>query len=97
MVRPDVAKWNQTLADLRRLATEAKHARTRERFLALYMIGSEQTNATCWVKEIKRSDETILSWVHKYNAEGPEALSYRRTGGRLRFLARSSPNKSSKP
>jgi transposase len=51
MVRPETAKWGQTLADLRRLSAEAEHVRTRERFLALYMIGSERVNATQWAAE----------------------------------------------
>jgi hypothetical protein len=91
MVRPDVAKWDQTLADLRRLSIEADHPRTRERFQALYMIGSEQSNATAWAAESGRCDETVLHWVHIYNAAGPAALSYRRTGGRPPFLSRSRP------
>ena len=37
MIRPDVAKWEQTTNDLRLLATESAHVRTRERFLALYI------------------------------------------------------------
>ncbi|MBK8799820.1 MAG: hypothetical protein IPM07_27515 [Anaerolineales bacterium] len=40
MVRPDLAKWEQTLADLRRLSVAAEHPRARERFLALYEIGA---------------------------------------------------------
>jgi transposase len=91
MVRPDVAKWNQTLADLRRLSIEADHPRSRERFQALFMIGSEQSNATAWGAESGRSDETVLRWVHTYNVAGPEALHYRRTGGRPPFLTRSRP------
>lgn len=90
MVRPETAKWGQTLADLRRLSVEAEHARTRERFLALYMIGSARTNATQWAAEIGRDDNTVMGWVHTYNQYGPEALSYRRSGGRTPFLA---PNK----
>ena len=43
MVRPDMEKWGQTLADLRVLSVEAKDARSRERFLALYMIADKQT------------------------------------------------------
>lgn len=93
MVRPEFEKWNQTLADLRDLSVAAAHPRTRERFLALYMIGSRQTNATQWAAEIGRSDETVLSWVHKYNAAGPAALTYRRTGGR-RPLFRQSKERS---
>lgn len=82
MIRPEPEKWNQTLADLRRLSVEAEHARTRERFLALYMIGSGQTNATQWAIETGHDDNTVMRWVHTYNAQGPEALIYRHTGGR---------------
>lgn len=82
MLRPDTAKWDQTLAELRRLSVEAAHPRTRERFLALYLIGSGQTNATQWSNEIGRSDATVQQWVHWYNERGPDALTYRRSGGR---------------
>ena len=88
MIRPETTKWGQTLADLRRLSVEAEHPRTRERFLALYLIGSQQTNATQWAEEIERDDNTVMSWVHTYNTLGPEALSYRRTGGRPPFYPR---------
>lgn len=88
MVRPELAKWGQTLDDVRQLAVEAAHARTRERFQALYMIGSEQSNATLWAAVIGRSDETVLQWVHGYNAAGPGALHYQRTGGIPPFLAK---------
>lgn len=97
MIRPNVTKWNQTIADLRRLSMEAKHPRTRERFLALYMIGSQQMNATQWAAEIGREDDTVMSWVHKYNAEGPEALVYRRSGGRRPFFRQNRPPKSYEP
>ena len=88
MVRPDTAKWGQTISDLRSLSTEAAHTRTRERFLALFMIASEQTNATRWSKEIGRTVDTVLSWVHRYNRDGPEALTYRRSGGHPPLFAR---------
>lgn len=86
MVRPDTAKWGQTIDELRQLSVEAEHARTRERFQALYMIGSRQSNATRWAAEIGRTDDAVLEWVHTYNAAGPEALTYQRTGGRPPFL-----------
>lgn len=95
MIRPDVAKWNQKLSDLRRLSVEAEHPRTRERFLALYMIGTKQANATKWAAEIGRSDEAVLSWVHAYNEQGPEALTYRRTGGRPPLFRKNKSSKSS--
>lgn len=86
MIRPDLSKWGQTVADLRTLSVQAQHERTRERFQALYMIATEQTNATAWAKEIGRNDETVLRWVHQYNEGGAEALTYRRTGGRPPFF-----------
>jgi transposase len=87
MIRPDVERWNQSLNDLRALAVDAEHPRTRERFQALYMIGSGQTNATVWAQGIGRNDETVLRWLHTYNEGGPDALTYRRTGGRPRFFS----------
>jgi transposase len=86
MIRLDLKKWNQTPEELRRLATESPHPRTRERFLALYMIASGQTNATRWAKEIGREDESVINWVHKYNESGPSVLTYRRTGGHAPLL-----------
>ncbi len=82
MVRPETAKWGQSAADLRQLAVEAEHPRTRERFLALYMIVSGKANASEWAAEIGRDGNTVIGWVHTYNKSGPEALYYRRTGGR---------------
>lgn len=89
MVQPETTKWGQTVADLRRLSIEAEHARTRERFLALFMIGSGQTCATRWAGEVGHTKETVLGWVHKYNQGGPAAVVYQRTGGRSPFLPRS--------
>ncbi len=95
MVIPDLAKWNQSLSDLRKQSIEAKHARTRERFFALYMIASGQTSATRWAAQSGRTKETVLDWVHRYNRAGPDALIYRRTGGRPPFLAKSRQTNSS--
>lgn len=88
MVLPDIEKWGQTLSDLRRLSIESAHVRTRERFLALFLIGSGQTNATRWAAEISHTKETVLGWVHQYNDRGPAALTYQRTGGRPPFLTK---------
>jgi hypothetical protein len=92
MIRPDVGKWNQTADDLRQAALGAAHPRTRERFLALYMIASGQTNATQWAKQTRRCDECVLKWVHTYNDHGPEALTYRRSGGSSPLLRRHRPS-----
>lgn len=93
MLRPEVDKWGQALADLRQLATDAEHPRTRERFFALYMIGSKQSNAARWSAEIGRTDETVLGWVHAYNDDGPAALTYRRSGGRRPLFRQSKQSK----
>ena len=86
MIRPDCEKWNQSPDDFRRLATEAEHPRTRERFLALYQIATGQSNATEWAEQIGRCDESVMNWVHAYNEHGPETLTYSRTGGHAPFL-----------
>lgn len=86
MIQPDYAKWNQAPDDFRRLAIEAEHPRTRERFLALYQIATGQSNATRWADQIGRCDESVMGWIHAYNQDGPESLIYRRTGGRAPFF-----------
>jgi TPR repeat protein len=92
MVRPDFSRWNQTADDLLRLSREAKHPRSRERYLALYAIGSGQNNATQWAKATAPKgypeNETVMGWIHHYNASGPEAVAYRHSGGCPPFLAK---------
>src|SRR3954463_9008498 len=88
MLRVDYDRWGQTPEDLRQLATSAAHQRTRERFLALY----EVTQASCATQvaaRTQRHPQTVMEWLHLYNAGGPEALAYRRTGGRPPFCPRS--------
>src|SRR3954452_7287281 len=81
MVRLEMHKWGQSLEGLRRLALQAPHPRTRERFLALSLIADGTHNATTRAAQFGRRDDTVLCWVHTYNRKGPEALTYRRTGG----------------
>ena len=59
MVRPDLDTWGHTPDDLRLLAVNAEHPRSRERLPALYMIASQQTNATTWAARIGRAKETV--------------------------------------
>jgi hypothetical protein len=90
MLRVDYDRWDQTPEDLRQLATSAAHQRTRERFLALY----EVTQASCATEVATRTHrhpQTVMEWLHLYNTHGPEALTFRRTGGRPPFAARSRP------
>lgn len=92
MVQIEFAKWGQTPEDLRHASIEAPHPRSRERYQALYLIASGQFNATTCAAHVGRHDETVLGWVHAYNERGPEALAYRRTGGRAPLLANARRN-----
>jgi hypothetical protein len=86
MLRVDMAKWGQTLEDLRQVSLAAPHRRTRERFQALYLIATGRFNATTCAAHIGRQDETVLAWVHLYNRKGPDALTYCKTGGSAPLL-----------
>ena len=86
MINVEIAKWGQTVEDLRRAALHATHPRSRERFQALYLIASGQFNATTCAAHINRQDETVLRWLHLYNRHGPDGLVYRHTGGRSPLL-----------
>ncbi len=81
MVRPDFEKWQQSVENIRRLSLEADHPRSRERFQALYIIGSEQKNASQWAKKTNRQKQTVLGWVHRYNELGSDSLHYQPSGG----------------
>jgi transposase len=89
MLKVYYEKWNQSLEFLRDLALNAEHSRTRERFLALFEIATGK-NATEVSLETKRDDQTVMSWVHKYNKLGYESLIYKRTGGRPPLFAKRS-------
>ncbi|HEY0425016.1 MAG TPA: helix-turn-helix domain-containing protein [Rhodopila sp.] len=84
MLRVDYDRWGQTPADLRHIALNAAHTRTRERMLALHDI-AQGACATQVAERTDRRPQTVMDWVHSYNEPGPEALSYRRTGGRRPF------------
>jgi len=90
MLHVNYDRWGQTPEDLRQLATGAAHQRTRERFLALY----EVTQASCATQvaaRTRRHPQTVMEWLHLYNTRGPEALTFRRSGGRPPFAQRSRP------
>jgi hypothetical protein len=94
MLRPDFARWDQTPAEILRLSTESAHHRERERYLALYMIGTEQTNATHWAQTSGRQKWTVMNWVHAYNEKGPEGIRWRHNGGRRPLFAQKQARRS---
>src|SRR5919205_4223399 len=86
VLRVDYARWGQTPEDLRHLALSAPQARTREWALALFDI-TQHRCATQVAGRTGRRAHTVISWVHAYNAQGPDALTFRRTGGRRPFFS----------
>jgi hypothetical protein len=92
VLRVDYARWGQTPEDLRHLALSAPHVRTRERALALFDI-TQHSCATQVAGRTGRRTHTVMDWVHAYNQGGPDALAFRRTGGRRPLFAHSAkPN-----
>jgi hypothetical protein len=87
VLRVDYARWGQVPEDLRHLALNTLHARTRERALALFDI-TQHRCATQVALRTGRRAHTVMDWVHAYNAQGPAALAFRRTGGCRPFFAR---------
>src|SRR4029453_17315139 len=82
VLRVDHERSGQRPEDLRNLAVKAPHARSRERFLALYEI-TQGSNATRVATRIGRHTQDVMKWVHRYNAGGPDEVRYRRIGGRV--------------
>src|SRR5215217_4277571 len=87
VLRVDDARWGQTPEDLRHLALSAPHARTRERALALFDITQHSCDTQVAGRTGRRA-HTVMDWVHAYNQGGPDALAFRRTGGRRPLFAR---------
>src|SRR4051812_37801108 len=81
VIRVDYARWGQTPEDLRHLALSAPHARTRERALAPFDITQHRCATQVAVRTGRRA-HTVMDWVPAYNQGGPDALAFRRTGGR---------------
>jgi hypothetical protein len=81
VLRVEYARWGQSPEDLRSLALSAPHARTRERALALFDIAQHSCATQVAVRTGRRA-HTGLGWGHADNAQGPDALAFRRTGGR---------------
>ena len=72
------------------MALSAPHPRSRERALALFEIAQGRC-ATQVALRTGRRAQTVMGWVHAYNERGPDALAFRRTGGRPPFASGSRP------
>ena len=78
-------QWNQTPESLYQAALSALHPRTRERLMALCRICNSES-AESVARSIGRDPRSVRAWLKTYNHCGPEALNYRRTGGRAPFV-----------
>jgi transposase len=72
------------------MALSAPHPRTRERALALFDIAQGRCATQVALRSGRRA-QTVMGWVHAYNERGPDALAFRRTGGRPPFAPGSRP------
>jgi transposase len=72
---------DKTAQEVRAVSAKCKDAKAARRMLAISMVleGYDRKTAaeTCGMDR-----QTLRDWVHRYNAEGPEGLSNRRSGGR---------------
>jgi hypothetical protein len=88
MLIPDPGRWGQSLQDLHFVALKADHPRTRERFLALYILAKDGGGASAYARSTGRDRCTVMDWVNQYNRLGPDSLVYRSTGGRRPLFQR---------
>ena len=78
-------EWNQTPECLLTQSIHAAHARTRERFSALYQVATGRSPVAV-AQELGRRHDTVTGWINRYNRQGPDSMTYRRTGGRPPFV-----------
>src|SRR3954447_24247428 len=74
VLRVDHERWDQTERDLRDLALSARHARSRERFLALHEIARGGC-ASAVAERTGRHPQTVMGWLHRYDKGGPRRCS----------------------
>ena len=77
--------WDQTPECLLAQSIQASHARTRERFSALYQV-VKGCSPVAVAKGLGRRHDTVTGWINKYNRNGPDSMTYRRTGGHPPFV-----------
>jgi len=72
---------DRTACDLRAVSAKCKDAQAARRMLAIAMVLEGHDRKTA-AKTCGMDRQTLRDWVHRYNAEGPEGLSNRRSSGR---------------
>ena len=72
---------DKTAQDVRAVSAKCKDAKAARRMLAIAMVLEGYDRMTA-AEPCGMDRQTLRDWVHRYNAEGPEGLSNRRSGGR---------------
>ena len=77
----EITRLDMSPAELRREAARLKDARAARRLLAIALVleGSDRTRAA---EACGMDRQTLRDWVHRYNSEGVEGLSNRKSAGR---------------
>ena len=60
-------EWNQTPECLLTQSIHAAHARTRERFSALYQVATGRSPVAV-AQELGRRHDTVTGWINRYNS-----------------------------
>ena len=76
-----ITRLGMSAQELRRRAARLKDARAARRLLAIALVleGSDRTRAA---EACGMDRQTLRDWVHRYNSEGVEGLSNRKSAGR---------------
>lgn len=80
MLRVEVGKWRQTREDVAARVVNAADKHTRQRWLVI-MAALNNRGATQAAKQVGVRPKFAMKWIRVYNAKGPEALTWRHTGG----------------
>ena len=78
-------KWGLKKADFLKLSRQG-HPRTCERYQALYWLEDGETQMEV-ANRLNRTRNVVRNWQRMFEEGGPEALEYRRTGGKERILS----------
>ena len=81
----EITRTEDTAEDLRAAASKASDAKAARRMLSIAMVldGGDRKTAA---KSCGMDRQTLRDWVHRYNAEGIEGLSNRRSPGPSHLL-----------
>ena len=75
-----LARWGLDLEQVRQRLYDAPHARERERWHALWLLGQGWTQ-TQIARALDREAHTIGVWLEAFRQQGPAGLAFVASGG----------------